>query len=428
MYYEIITISLETFGVMLGILCLWILRLTDISSSRRRSVYSALFYTLIATLLIDLVNMILSGMEGEGTYLLLRIGNCVLTVMNYMMAYQIFRIQELALDDCGIRLWRGWNMAARMLCVLGVVIVLISQVFPPLYFSDYARITARGSHSFLGASPGVLLFIIYIILLIRYRKAHTVFDFLILFQMVGIPMLAAMIQLVCGYGISLLEIGYMISVSLVFLTRVYVQGKKIQLQRQELQQTKLELMWSQIKPHFLYNILNSIYVLVDVDSRKAKEAISDFSDYLRNILESYTGMDIVSFERELGFVKNYLELEKIRFGDELKVEYRISDTDFMVPPISIQPLVENAVKHGISKKRGGGTVRISAFREGDHHVVSIDDDGAGFDVNYRSEGTGIGIDNVRKRLKIGCGADLFIESEKNKGTHIRVCIPSMKSL
>lgn len=135
----------------------------------------------------------------------------------------------------------------------------------------------------------------------------------------------------------------------------------------------------------------------------------------------------IPFEQELEHLKKYLYIEKLRFGKKLNIEYDIQATDFELPQLSIQPLAENAVKHGISKKRGGGTLTISTRETDDAYEVIVADDGVGFDTSApvpQDDGRShVGMENIKRRLKEMCDAEVVIESEVGKGTTARVIIP-----
>lgn len=193
----------------------------------------------------------------------------------------------------------------------------------------------------------------------------------------------------------------------------------------KLQESRILLMISQIQPHFLYNVLNTIYHLCDKDVELAKKAVDDFSTYLRNNINSLSTTELISFNKELENIKTYINLEKIRFGEELTVEYNINTSDFYLPILSIQPLVENAIKHGVSKKRGGGTVTINCYEDEFNYIVDIIDTGNGFDINQElNDGkTHIGIQSVKDRLEKRVNGKLVIESEKGVGTKAIVYIP-----
>ena len=158
----------------------------------------------------------------------------------------------------------------------------------------------------------------------------------------------------------------------------------------------------------------------------AQQAISDFSDYLQRSLSVVDRTTLISFEEELKHVKTYLKLEQLRFGKDLNVVYHIERTDFMLPALSVQPLVENAVKHGICQKgESSGTVILTVKACPDCYEVIVSDDGVGFvpGTEASGEGTHVGIRNVRQRLDLMCHAILEVQSEPGKGTTVTIRIP-----
>lgn len=207
------------------------------------------------------------------------------------------------------------------------------------------------------------------------------------------------------------------------------QAKEIWVEKQamevKLQESRISIMLSQIQPHFLYNTLNSIYGLCVSNPLLAQSMVNSFSEYLRNNLSSLDEPGLIPFETELSHIKTYLDIEKIRFDDTLEIEYDIGVVNFSLPVLTVQPIVENAVKHGTSKKRGGGTVRISTREEQTCYVVTVSDTGRGFDTAQPlNDGKRhVGIENVRQRLFHMCGGTLTIESEVGVGTVVTIKIP-----
>jgi len=190
-------------------------------------------------------------------------------------------------------------------------------------------------------------------------------------------------------------------------------------------ESKTQIMISQIQPHFIYNTLNAIYYLCDKEPERAKEAIADFSDYLRTNLNFMDKKAYISFDQELDHIKKYLSLEKMRFEDELNIEYDIQCTTFRVPALSIQPLVENAVKHGICKRQDGGTVKIYSKENVDNFEIGVIDDGVGFDLNqpFDDKRRHIGLANTKFRLNEMCHATMDITSEIGEGTTVIIKLP-----
>ena len=208
------------------------------------------------------------------------------------------------------------------------------------------------------------------------------------------------------------------------------RARELEMERQalqvELEERKIDIMLSQIQPHFLYNTLNTIYHLCDVDVEKAKTAVDHFADYLRNNINALNESQMIDFDTEIKHVNTYLNLEKIRFGDELEIEYDLQARGFSVPVLSVQPLVENAVKHGTSKKRGGGKVTISSRENESSYEIIVADTGVGIDKNLNEiKKDSIGIKNVTQRLKSNCNGTLNVQSEVGKGTTITITIPKI---
>lgn len=203
------------------------------------------------------------------------------------------------------------------------------------------------------------------------------------------------------------------------------QEKRLKDQEEELASSRIATMLSQIKPHFLLNCLITIKYLCKRDSNEAVEIIDRFSAFLRGSMDALTLKHNIPFERELDFVENYLYLEKKRFGDALQVIYDIQEKDFLIPALTVQPIVENAVRHGIRKKLEGGCVIISSFRDEDYYIVKVEDDGVGFDTDKRNDNdrNHVGIANVTTRLNIMCEGKLEITSVKNEGTSVLIKIP-----
>ena len=239
----------------------------------------------------------------------------------------------------------------------------------------------------------------------------------------------------------------------------------------QLHDSQMELMMGQIQPHFIFNTLSSIRTLVMVDPQLSYNMLYDFSNYLRANIDNVTNLDGIRFSAEVEHIKSYVNIEKVRFGERLQMAYDIQCDDFTVPPLSIQPLVENAIKHGVCKTINGGTVLLKSYELDDYCVVEVDDEGIGFnkesakrvfasnpdmanvqgiiekltlidkddnpispddielDVNLDLTGNGsqkhhsAGMMNILLRLKEMANAKVEIYSKENTGTNIKVFFP-----
>ena len=193
-------------------------------------------------------------------------------------------------------------------------------------------------------------------------------------------------------------------------------------QELELSNTRIKLMQSAMKPHFIFNMLGMIKSLIWEDKDQAARSINDFSTYLRSNIDAIESNEMIMFSRELDHVKAFVALEKTE-DSKLNVEYDISVDNFMLPPLTVEPLVENAIIHGIGKNKKGSKITIKTSVECDNIVVSVIDNGVGFDVENVEER--VGIKNVRTRLKYSCNGKLNIQSD-DKGTIATIIIPKSK--
>ncbi|MFW5487333.1 MAG: LytS/YhcK type 5TM receptor domain-containing protein [Desulfovibrio sp.] len=210
----------------------------------------------------------------------------------------------------------------------------------------------------------------------------------------------------------------------------------IQVKEQLLARAEIRRLQTQINPHFLFNSLNTIASFCRTNAEKARELLLDLSLYMRKNLDS--SQNFVPLQHELEQINSYLAIEQARFGDRIKVSMDIDSScrDVPIPPLLIQPLVENSIRHGISGLEGGGCVELSASRNNGHLSISVVDDGVGMDKKtlhnilsrHHMEGTrqGIGVKNCANRLEqiYGPGYSLHIISEPGQGTNISFQIPT----
>lgn len=203
---------------------------------------------------------------------------------------------------------------------------------------------------------------------------------------------------------------------------------EIDYQKQLLNKAELKALQAQIQPHFLFNTLNTIVYFCRTDPEKARELLLKLSYYLRNNFKT-TG-DFISLKEEILYVESYLTIEQARFPERLKVEYDIEEgIQCKIPPLLIQPIVENAVKHGLMAKKAGGKIVISIKQREEYVVITVSDNGVGmteeqlerlFDNNKKQ---GIGVNNVNNRLKSIYNTSLKIKSKEGEGTTMIMEIP-----
>lgn len=215
---------------------------------------------------------------------------------------------------------------------------------------------------------------------------------------------------------------------LLSVTAVMKQKRKLAKKEQELYDMQINILSAQISQHFIYNTLTTIKYLCKKDALLAAETVDEFAGYLRGNLEALTGDKTIWFSEELMHVKNFLAIEQKRFGKRINVIYDIREEAFMLPPLTLQPIVENAVKHGIAPKEQGGTIRISTGKNDTDYWIRVEDDGVGYCVKERAKDkkTHIGMCNVAGRVGGLCGGSVKVLSSFGEGTKVLIKIPRRK--
>lgn len=229
------------------------------------------------------------------------------------------------------------------------------------------------------------------------------------------------------HGISSLDVELATGLAQLFSTQIELSN--IEKQKRDLHKAELKALQAQVNPHFLFNAINTIVSFCRTKPETARELLLHLGDFFRKNLQKNN--DFVTLDTEIGHVKSYLAIEKARFGNKLEVEFNIGENvSCYVPPLILQPIVENAVKHGILPKRNGGKILIDAVKKDDEVLLSVKDDGVGMGINGRGndpKGCGIGLNNVHERLinLYGEKYGINIDSVHGEGTSISMVIPSI---
>ena len=191
----------------------------------------------------------------------------------------------------------------------------------------------------------------------------------------------------------------------------------------QLTESRMSTMMSQIRPHFIYNTLGSIEQLCYIDPQKAGELVHNFAKYLRGDFRELDNPKPILMSQEMEHVHHYISIENVRFPD-MTFTFEMNSGDFHIPALTIQPIVENAIKHGLMKLPKGGTIRVVSYETDTHYCVLVEDDGAGFDTGVLlEERKHVGLRNIRERLQAMVNGTLEIESTLGVGTTVRICIP-----
>ena len=191
----------------------------------------------------------------------------------------------------------------------------------------------------------------------------------------------------------------------------------------QLAESRISTMMSQIRPHFIYNTLGSIEQLCELDPPKAGKLVHDFAKYLRGNFGELDNPKPILMSQEMEHVHHYINIENVRFPD-MTFSFEMRSEDFRLPALTVQPIVENAIKHGLMKLPKGGSIRVVSYETDTDYCIRVEDDGVGFDPeNLQEDKKHIGIRNIRDRLAVMVGGKLEIESAPGAGTKVRITIP-----
>jgi sensor histidine kinase YesM len=318
----------------------------------------------------------------------------------------------------------GHFNACMIFITLDMIFLMLSVFFHWYFVIDEQNYYHRSYLSFLTPTFTALVLILNLELLARHRHSLTKRMMVCLSLCMILPAAAAVYQFF-HYGVSYANIAMIISMINLFVNVISEQGQMLNKEVVKMNDMKVQLLISQIGPHFIYNTLGTIKHLCRTNPKQAETMVDDLSIYLRGNLDTLTEKKCIPFQDELNSVKAYLDVEKQRFGDRVKTVYEIEDTQFLIPALTLQPLVENAVTHGVCAKEEGGTITIRTSLQAEDHVICIEDDGAGFDVSRIKEQDEehIGIHNVEGRLQSLCHGTMKVESTIGEGTVITIKIP-----
>ena len=311
-------------------------------------------------------------------------------------------------------------------CLVGInTAVYVITLFTPIAFGiDENNVFARGPLGYTSHVICVILLLNLFYITIREygrRLRLAIVPLACLLMLVGAMLMDTLMP-----GNEKMIVSFVAVMAIVCCVLIYI-WLHMQLVRQYeeelIAQQRIRIMVSQIQPHFLFNTIATIKALCRNDPEKAATVAEKFGAYLRDNLDSLNNEDLIPIKDELKHTNVYADIEMVRF-ENVRVEYDISDTAFSVPALTIQPIVENAIRHGV-RIREEGIVRVSTrLSEGCHEIV-ISDNGIGFDSAALSDidGDHIGVNNVRERVEKLCSGTMTIESEIDKGTTVIIRIP-----
>lgn len=429
--YQVLTLNIafELFGLFFCLVCITISALSPNGTGTQAASANDirnLFICDAFVMFFDALAGIFRGKEGPLASAVVHIGNFALFAFNYMLFGLMINLLTHMIPSEYDRKFRriAWSF------VMADWVILVWNIFSKrIYYIDEHNLYTRGELFSLSQVVGIACVIVGVSYILQYRK-RTRLRVRILFSVFAILCLSALLVQIFTYGIAWLNIAVLIGLVILFIyNQMFIaeslasQEKIIAEQQLMLEQSRTQLIVSQIKPHFLFNTLTSIAQLCDESPQLAKEMTIAFSKYLRRNMHSLEETKPIPFSEELAHIKCYMQIEQVRFGEYLHMEYDIQTTDFMIPCLTVQPLVENAVKHGVGEKDEGGTILLRTEETEDAYVITVQDDGVGFDSTAPRREQSRGLQNIAARLGWLSNAEMRIQSEVGVGTTAVIIIP-----
>ena len=208
---------------------------------------------------------------------------------------------------------------------------------------------------------------------------------------------------------------------------IHQKASQADVLQMDLRDSRVAMAMSQIRTHFVFNVLNAISGMCKYDPEKADATVVRFARYLRNNIDIMSNDQPVPFEVALQYLEDYVVLEQIRFGDKIEFETQIGVDDFRLPPLILQPLVENSIKHGLTHRSEGGKVILSTWEDDKNIYITIADNGIGTDAAAAERQQGVGLKNVRFRLEHMMNGTLKMDSSPETGTTVTLTIPQKEA-
>ena len=428
---DIFYFSLISGGMVLSVVGMWFAAVMPGMDRWSKRFFLTYFIILLACFLCSLIAIVLHYFSGFGVaiYILLHLECLLLSLpLPMLTAYLLHCCSE------SVRSGRLFHAALGLWAVFFALLVSASFVGTGISVSADNQ-PLRGPLYPLLILPLIAIMLLNLSAVIR-RRARLSRKAFVSFLIVLLPMTVSLLVMLFVDATPFFDISFILSTLVMYsfilsdqieqdLRRqreIAQQQMEIAQQQREIAHERASVMVLQMRPHFIYNTLMSIYSLCMFEPQKARQITLDFTNYLRRNLNAVASDSAIPFSTELEHTRAYLAVEQAQFGDMLVVEYDTPFTRFRLPPLTLQPIVENAVKHGMNPYSGALRIFVRTRRTEAGTEIVVGDNGLGFDEAGINESHTTLI-NIRQRLKFMCGGNMEIASRDGGGTVVTMTIP-----
>ena len=397
-----------------------ILSLTVQFSDKRYRKYFLLIFSFLMAYAVS--NITVWTVSGRAGYIYMLISYIGLFFESFFSSL-LMPVLTLLLLFCAGKDWRRspYFFTVAALWAIYFILLIITQFTDWIYYYTPDNEYYRGPFYAVLLVPPALVMAVNLFALFRVRGSLSHRQSRAFLVYILVPLVCMLVQMFF-YGLLMTVLGSTVASMIMLAMILFEQLDKFIKQSRENANLRASTLVLQMRPHFIYNTMTSIYYLCEQDPQKAQQVTQDFTSYLRKNFTAVAKDSAISFTEELEHTRAYLAVEQARFEGELFVEFDTPFTAFRLPPLTLQPIVENAVKHGLDPELEPLCISVIT-RETDRGAeISVVDTGPGFGEIDNDE-PHIALKNIRERLEMMCGGTLTIASRKEGGTLVTVVIP-----
>ena len=420
-WIDLINFAVAIGGMMVVLMGLNLTLVTPYMERWNRRFFLVLFTLLTAYISADLIEQVSLVLLGTGFGMLSRLG----IFFESLFSSLLLPLLTLYVVHCTGEDQKK-SPALYLSCGLWLIylgLLILTQFTTFIYYITQDNVYHRGPWYPLLLIPTALLQLLNLIVMLRRRSQLSVKQRTALEAYLLLPLACMLLQMV-SYGLLLIVIGTSISAMFMFVFILSDQTDHYVKAREELAKERAQVSVLQMRPHFIHNTLTSIYFLCGQDPKKAQQVILDFNSYLRRNFAAIAKEGTIPFSEELEHTRAYLAVEQVRFEGKLFVEFDTPHMNFRLPPLTLQPIVENAVKHGVDPELEPLYISIHTRDTAEGSEIIVEDNGPGLNEDSPTAGNRIALTNIRERLQLTCKGTIELKNREGGGTVVTISVPS----
>lgn len=383
----------------------------------------------------DIFAVTYNGEPGAISLTILRLSNFILYFTLYLLEIYFIAFLRAIVTNNGGRFNPIFIYIAYFIMCFSILALIFDQFKHVIYYFDENNVYHRGDVYYLALVPVFSCFALIVAVVIYHRSFFSRLQKVSLMVYLSFPVGSAIIMVITGQVSSVINIAISIALVMMYMFYEIEKNQRMLKQAEEIMEKerinnefKNTMLWTQIQPHFIYNNLNVIQFLCKQNPEEAAKAVSHLSSFLRSYIDAYDLDVCIPITEEMEIINHYVYMQKLRYEDRLQVDINVEATGFSVPPLSVESLVENSVRHGVARKLEGGKVSIHVYENNDEFLVEVADNGIGFDSEeLKSDGKNhVGLKNTDSRLKFMIKGSLEVISQPGQGCRAIVHVPKRK--